>query len=314
MMDQKSRGNEQKHAFQQIPNPYVPGMPLKPGSPTFLGREDVFEFIQQSLSAPTRELVLVLTGERRTGKTTILRQLPARLKNTNYIPVYVDGQVLGIDPGIGNFFFSLAAAIVDGVQEAGISPPLLTLADLEESPQRTFEQSLLPMVRERIGNRILLLAIDEFEELGDRVSRGRLPADIFSYLRHLIQHEERLAFIFAGTHKVEELTGEYWSVLFNIALHKRIGFLKREETVRLITEPVKPYGMAYDELAIDEMLCMTGCHPYFTQLLCNILVNQCKILFPNLMSQRRVSKPKSETAGYEPWAHRPTRRQGESDS
>ncbi len=261
--------------FIEIPNPYTPGPPLRLGSPTFVGREDIFNFIRQNVPTLMQKMILVLIGERRTGKTSILQQLPTRLNDPRYVPIYIDCQGLGIAPGIGNFFLGLAAAMTDGLERAGISTPRLTLAELEESPQHVFERHFMPMVRERIGERILLLTIDEFEELGARVSKDRLPPEIFPYLRHLIQHGEQLAFIFAGTHKVEELIGDYWSVLFNIAVYKKVGFLNREETMRLITEPVQPYGMVYDDLAIDEILRLTARHPYFTQLLCDILVNGC---------------------------------------
>jgi hypothetical protein len=275
-MNQQRTKSEQKRTFQEIPNPYTPGSPLKPGNPTFLGREDIFNFIQQNASTLGSEMILVLSGERRTGKTSILKQLPVRLNDPHTIPIYVDGLQVGIDPGERNFFLSLTTAIADGLEESGIFVPRLTPEDLGESPQSAFEQHFLPVVRERIGNRTLLLTIDEFEELGTRVSRGRLPPEIFPYLRHLIQHEEQLAFIFAGTHKMEELIGDYWSVLFNIAVYREVSsFLSREEAIRLIREPVRPYGMVYDDLAVNEILHLTACHPYFTQLLCNILVNRC---------------------------------------
>jgi hypothetical protein len=261
--------------FVEIPNPYTPGLPLKPGNPTFVGREDIFNFVQQNIPALMQKMTLVLLGERRTGKTSILKQLPVRLDDPRYIPIFVDGQALGIDPGIESFFLSLATAIADGLEEAGFSAPRLMPAELAVSPTYVFERDFLPQVRERIGEGVLLLTIDEFEQLGARVTRGRLPEEVFPYLRHLIQHEEQLAFIFAGTHKMEALVGDYWSVLFNIAKYKKVGFLNREETVRLITEPVRPYGMVYDDLAIDEILRLTACHPYFTQLLCTILVNRC---------------------------------------
>jgi hypothetical protein len=261
--------------FAEIPSPYTPGLPLKPGNPTFVGREDIFNFIRQNIPALMQKMILVLIGERRTGKTSILQQLPARLDDPRYVPVFIDGQALGIDPGMASFFLSLATAIADGLKDAGVSVPVPTLTELGEGPQYIFERSFLPMVREQIGERILLLTIDEFEQLGARVRRGRLPEEVFPYLRHMIQHEDRLAFIFAGTHKMEALVGDYWSVLFNLAKYKKVGSLGREETIRLITEPVQPYGMVYDDLAIDEILRLTACHPYFTQLLCTILVDRC---------------------------------------
>jgi len=274
--------------FTEIPNPYTPGLPLKPDNPTFVGREDIFNFIQRSIPALMRKTVLILTGERRTGKTSILKQLPVRLNDSRYIPVYIDGQALGIDPGMGSFFLSIATAIADGVEEAGISIPRLTLGELGESPQHVFAQRFLPVVREQIGERVLLLTMDEFEELGSRVKRGRLPYEIFPYLRHLIQHEEQLAFIFAGTHKIEELIGDYWSVLFNIAKYRRVGFLKRDYTIRLITELVQPHGMVYDDLAVDEALRVTACHPYLTQLLCSILVDRCNETECNYVTVQNV--------------------------
>lgn len=267
--------HEPPTCFTEIPNPYTPGVPLRPGDPTFVGREDIFDYIQRNVPALVRKTILVLVGERRTGKTSILKQLPTQLDAPQSIPVYIDCQGLGIDPGLASFFLSLAEAIADGLQEAGVVVPRLTWEELEKHPQHIFERRFLPMVREHIGKRILLLTIDEFEELGERVIRGRLPHEIFPYLRHLIQHGEQLAFIFAGTHKIEALIGDYWSVLFNIAEYKKVSFLKREEAIRLIKEPVQTYGMVYDDLAADEILRLTACHPYFTQLLCNILVNRC---------------------------------------
>jgi hypothetical protein len=212
MMKQERVRNERARVFREVPNPYTPGLPLRAGSPTFFGREDIFDFIRQNLPAIIQKMILVLVGGRRTGRTSVLYQLPARLNDPRYIPIYVDAQALGIDPGIGSFFLSLAMAITDGLSNAGISMMPPSLAELKEGPQHVFERSFLPMVRERIGERILLVAIDEFEELGDRVRRERLPREIFPYLRHLIQHGEQLAFIFSSTHKMTEMIGDYWSV------------------------------------------------------------------------------------------------------
>ena len=109
----------------------------------------------------------------------------------------------------------------------------------------------------------------------DRVKSGSLPPEIFPYLRHLAQHEERLSFIFAGKYEIEDLVGDYWSVLFNIAKYHRLGPLDEQSAIRLITEPVAPYGMVYDDLAIKEILGLTACQPFFTQLICDILVERC---------------------------------------
>jgi len=104
-------------AFQFIPNPYVAGTPLETGSPLFFGREDLFSFIGENLNASHRNN-LVLIGQRRTGKSSLLKQLPLRL-GESYLPVYLDGQSIALDPGLPAFFSNLAMEISFALQDRG---------------------------------------------------------------------------------------------------------------------------------------------------------------------------------------------------
>ncbi len=206
------------------------------------------------------------------GKTSFLKQLTTRL-GEGYLPVYLDGQALGVDPGMSNFFYDLALAMADTLAEQGLSAPELEPAGFEDHPSRSFERAFLPAVLEAIGQRCLLLLVDEFEELEMRVASGRLDVAIFPFLRHLMQHSPRLGFIFVGTHRLETLSRDYWSIFFNAALYKRVAFLSQAAARALIVEPVAGYGLAYDELAVDKPLRVTAGHPYFLQLTCHALVN-----------------------------------------
>ncbi|MFQ5856966.1 MAG: FG-GAP-like repeat-containing protein, partial [Anaerolineae bacterium] len=258
--------------FQPVPNPYAPGTPLRPDSPIFFGREDLFQFIRENMSGLARQNILVLIGQRRMGKTSFLQQLPARL-GEDYLPVYLDGQSLGIDPGMANFFYDLSLAIVDGLADQGIDLEEPGPEDFEERPSGYFERTFLPTVFDAIGRRQLLLLFDEFEELEMRVASGKLEPTIFSYFRHLMQHGGSLGFIFVGTHRMEQLGADYWSILFNIALYKHVTFLDDGAARALIVEPVAEHGLLYDDLALDKMLRVTAGHPYFLQLICHALMN-----------------------------------------
>ncbi len=258
--------------FQFIPNPYVLGTPLEAGSPLFFGREDVVVFIEENLAAQHRNN-LVLIGQRRTGKTSLLKQLPVRLGD-DCLPVYLDGQALGLDPGLPNFFLALATEITFALEDRGFDIAFPEYEDFVESPTAAFERRFLTSVREAIGRRHLLIMFDEFEELETAVEHDNLPSTIFGFLRHLIQHVDNLSVIFCGTHRLEELASDYWSVLFNISLYRQIAYLEQAEALRLIQEPVAEYNMQYDDLALDKMWQVTAGHPYFLQLLCHSLVNQ----------------------------------------
>jgi len=257
--------------FRNIPNPYVVGTPLRAGSPLFFGREDVMTFLLDHLTAAHRNN-LVLIGQRRTGKSSLLKQLPLRL-GTEFLPVYLDGQALGLDPGMPAFLHSIASEIAFVMEDRGLPIAAPVLEDFAGNPTSHFERGFLPEVRRRLGSRPLLLLLDEFEELESSVRRGTLDAAVFPFLRHLIQHSDNLSVVFCGTHRLEELASDYWNVLFNISLYRHIGFLSRAEATRLIQEPVAEGGMQFDDLALEKIWRVTAGHPYFLQLVCHNLVN-----------------------------------------
>jgi hypothetical protein len=144
----------------------------------------------------------------------------------------------------------------------------------QRDPTRLFQRRFLPEVSALLPSGMtLLLVFDEFEAFENLVADGILPPTFFTYLRHLMQHGEQLNFIFVGTRRLEEMTSDYWSVLFNIALYRKIAFLDAASAVRLITEPVAP-NLVYDDLALDKILRVTAGHPYFLQLVCYTLVKQ----------------------------------------
>jgi len=181
---------------------------------------------------------------------------------------------MGLDPGMANFFLNLATEISFALEDQGVAMPQPNLEEFENSPASTFEHHFLAKTFQSIGQRHLLILFDEFEELEGAVRRGHLETSIFGYLRHLMQHIPNLSFIFCGTHRLEELAADYWNVLFNLSLYKRVGYFSVEEALRLIQQPVEASGMRYDDLALDKMWRVTAGHPYFLQLLCHSLVNR----------------------------------------
>ena len=259
-------------SFQRIfPIPYVTGTPLRSGE-MFVGRQDVFDFVTEHLLGAYQNNVIVLHGQRRTGKTSILYRLQEVLAGT-HIAVLIDMQGKAAR-GMADFLYAISDDIVYALESHGLPAgvDLPERAEYEASPEFTFRSRFLRSVMGLLDSRNLLLMFDEFEELEKRVEDGRLEPEVFAFLRNLMQHEPRLDFIFSGTHELEDLCSDYWSILFNIAVYKRITFLDYDDVRRLVTEPVAPSGLEYDPLAVDRIIQVTAGHPYFTQVVCHEMV------------------------------------------
>ncbi|MFN2135288.1 MAG: AAA family ATPase, partial [Candidatus Promineifilaceae bacterium] len=259
--------------FAAVDNPYTPGTPLRQHSLLFYGRQDLFEFIAENAGRRSYRNVLILVGQRRTGKTSALLRLEDHLP-AHLLPVYIDCQSLGVVPGMPALLEELAWYIADALAARGLNVEVPELSEWEQDPTRLFQRKFLPEVYALLpSGTTLILVFDEFEAFETMVAEGILPSTLFTYLRHLMQHSEQLNFIFVGTRKLEEMTSDYWSVLFNIALYRKIDFLDTDAATRLICEPVAP-NLLYDDLAIDKILRVTAGHPYFLQLVCYTLVKE----------------------------------------
>ena len=253
--------------FPRYGNPYNPGPPVKKDD-MFYGRESSVDEIIAELRGLHQDNIIVLYGQRRTGKTSLLYALRRRLtRDAVYLPVFFDAQGRSTPLSL---FWGLAIAISDTCQTAGLDVAKPHQADFERDAYAQFENGFLHPLTSRLNGRRLMLMLDEFESLEESVRT--LGDNIFPFFRHLMQHQEALSFIFCGSHQLHELTRDYWSIFFNAARPIHVSFLDEDSTRALITEPVEGH-FSYDELALRRLWALTHGHPYFVQYLCYEMVN-----------------------------------------
>jgi AAA+ ATPase superfamily predicted ATPase len=136
-------------------NPYVAGSPIR-GQEMFFGRDNVFEWLREHLIGQFQDNAIVLYGERRTGKTSILYQIPRRLDDPSYIPVLIDLQQLSLD-SIDSFFLQFAVKIWGGLRRAqGVGT--IPRPQQEGFDSVYFTEVFLAQVEEAIGERRLLIS------------------------------------------------------------------------------------------------------------------------------------------------------------
>ncbi|MDA0243498.1 MAG: FG-GAP-like repeat-containing protein [Chloroflexi bacterium] len=262
--------------FTPLVNPYSPGTPLRKTSNLFFGRQSLLNFIIHNVERSQQSQqpsVLILVGQRRTGKTSALLRLD-EYAPPNLLPVYVDCQSFGVAEGMTAFLYDLAWFIADALATRQYEVVVPPMSAWRENPSSFFQREFLPAVFALLpAEARLLLVFDEFEAFENLVNDGILPPTLFPFLRHLMQHGQRLNFVFAGTHRLEEMGTDYWSILFNIALYQQVEYLEESAARDLICKPVAPH-IVYDDLALDKILRVTAGHPYFLQLVCYALVNR----------------------------------------
>ena len=105
--------------MDQQTNPYVAGAPVT-DQRMFFGREDVFRWIEENISGRFSDNMLVVHGQRRVGKTSVLKQLKNRLPE-KYIPVFFDFQGR-TNTTINQFLYRLAREITRTVEQLKSRP------------------------------------------------------------------------------------------------------------------------------------------------------------------------------------------------
>ena len=248
----------------RIPNPYIAGPPIS-GDEGFYGRQDVFDFVRKTFSS-TYQKVIVLFGQRRVGKTSILYQLqkPSNLP-AGFHPVYfnLEGRA---SQNLNQVLYALAEKIAES-----LNLPLAAQTEFQGDGDY-FSERFLPQVYEALQDRRLLLLFDEFDVLSEELLDGTIALNtFFPYLQNRLFDEEKLVYIFVVGRRLEELTPEFLAT-FKQARTRPISFLSREDARRLIREPVLGV-LEYEDEAIERILSVTACHPYLTQLLCFELVD-----------------------------------------
>jgi hypothetical protein len=235
----------------------------------FYGRRDVFDWVAENISGVQHENILILHGERRMGKTSILYQLLDHPPSPQHMCVFFSLE-LAITTSLGDLFYDMATAIQEELARRAVHVPEADEREFLRHTQRAFRR-FLDAVEVALGERRLLIMIDEIDILIAKVEEQVLSSDAFHLMRGIMQHSDKVAFIVTGAYRAREMLKDNKSILFNIARSCRISYLNEKEAEALIVEPVAGY-LTYDNMVVNKILRVTACHPYFIQYICDSLV------------------------------------------
>ena len=258
-----------------IENPYAPGIALELGNPLFVGRDDVVQKLGQALQRKYRPTFL-LTGERRMGKSSILKQLPVLL-GPRYLPVFYDLQMPGMISSTAAFFATLVAGIEKQLRDRGLAVQKLGRSQLNDAQQQDeikvydlFDQwfAEVEQALEQI-NRVLILTFDEFETLVEAEERGTINLHLlFNWFRSVIQNRPQLVLLFSGAKMMGDM-GLSWAGYFVNVERIKVGFLRETDAYHLIVDPV-PH--IFNAEVAREIMRVTSCQPFLIQAMCKHII------------------------------------------
>ncbi len=268
----------EQRELEPIPQVYISdGKPIQPGDRAdamvpFKGRRQLFRELEQAIGGGQGErATLLLFGQRRTGKTSALQQLPRRL-GARCIPVFIDLQRFALAESAAGMLAGWAAAICETAirQHVFLQPP--TADDLVQEPFLRFEK-WLDDVECALAPRRLLLCLDEFETLEEAFAAQRLDLRVLHMLRSIIQSRQQIDVLLAGSHAIDELP-PHWASALITTRPLPISFLEPSDARELIERPVEGFPAIYRPDAVAAIIAATRCQPYLVQVLCALLVER----------------------------------------
>ena len=259
------------------PNPFIVGNPVR-NREMFFGREAEFEWVRKRFQARDSGSLLVLCGERRSGKTSILFQILDGRLGSEFIPVLIDMQSMAVENEAA-FLARISQEILATLKHrpdlsrllAGSKPASLELPDYQSlpKPSAAFQSFVETVVSSCPGHRLVLL-FDEYELFENKIESTTLSDDVIHILASLVEYRS-IFVIFTGSQNLEERRREYWGILRK-SLHRTISYLQRSDAVSLITRPVES-RVTYEDGVVDGIIRLTAGQPFYTQAVCQNLID-----------------------------------------
>jgi hypothetical protein len=257
-----------RRALRNRFNPYIAGAPVLSNA-MFFGRKKLLGRVLNMIHANS----LMITGDRRIGKTSFLHHLKLALADDEgtefkFFPVSVDLQ--GVPEG--TFFHTMMAEIVDAL---ALSPE--TLAELrfrsesDDYDDRDFSRDLQRVItdlKERTAKKVklalLLDEVDELNEYSERVNQRLRSVFMKTFSENLVAVMSGV-----GIRRSWKSEGSPW---YNFFDEFELSGLSRHEAEELIRTPVQGVFRFEDE-AVERILNASDLKPYIIQKFCIHSVN-----------------------------------------
>jgi len=246
----------------------------------FFGRRELLDRIYSELTTGPLGQCFVLYGQKRSGKSSVLRQLAKRLGPPN-LAVHLS---LGtIDTAKAERSF--VQACIDSLYERLVHDFDMTDvlehnwprdSQVDASPIESFRRSVFAsshLIQARKGWRNVrpIFLIDEFTYVYEYIREGLLTPAFMRQWKSLLESRTFDA-VLIGQDTMPRFKEAYPNE-FGVTHDERISYLSAEEARALAEEPIMiSGGSRYKGASLDRLISLTAGSPFYLQIFCDRLV------------------------------------------
>jgi hypothetical protein len=283
---------EPARKFVSVTNPYSRysgGTPVEEQK-MFFGRQELLERIYSEIASGPLGQCFVLYGQKRSGKSSVLRQLEKRLRPPN-LAVHLS---LGtIDTARAERSF--VQACIDALYERLVHDfDLIDVVEhnwprdhqVESSPIESFRRSVrasASLLEARKGWRDVrpIFLIDEFTYVYEYIREGLLTPAFMRQWKSLLESRTFDA-VLVGQDTMPRFKEAYPNE-FGVTHDERISYLSEEEARALAQDPIMMGSESrYKGASLDRLIGLTAGSPFYLQIFCDRLVqhlNRNRLVF-----------------------------------
>jgi hypothetical protein len=268
----------QLEEFEIIENPYreYSGGRSVDDPKIFKGREELLSKILDIITKRGMGQCFVLYGQKRSGKTSILRQIKRRISQ----PCLAIEITMGI-LDLGNNKTGFVQLCLDKLKE-NLEEIFEIKVDewpseylIKEQPIRSFENALRFCIRLMRGKlwddpKIILL-IDEFTYIYEYIIEGILSPEFMRNWKALLEMRLFNA-VLVGQDSMPKFKQRFANE-FGVTYDERITYLSKNEALSLAADPILLNGFSrYRGFAFDRLFSLTAGSPFYVNIICDRLV------------------------------------------
>lgn len=277
--------------YEDFENPYIAHVKsnaVKDKS-MFKGRDELIANICQFVLDDYKGYVLY--GQKRSGKSSVLYHITQQLREGHkaFAVDYTMGNNIVQDSeseneSMANLFYTITSEIGRAIKEVDRDVyresgcHIVKRKEFEDYPDKTFRE-YIDFYRDIIVEKLhyeqdkIVLIVDEFTYLYYHILEGHISPRIMEFWKGLIDSRV-FSFVFAGQDAMPRFMDDFQNVF--ASMHpQELTYIDEKYARELIEEPIwnkQKNCSRYHPDAVDEIIKLTACSPFYIMILCSELV------------------------------------------